>query len=108
MEPADGRADPLPLPHPAIGGGQAQHRIAEKFQLLVMGMQAAGGVGERFVELGEFAALERLWRGEAEMVPELLQLLATGGIDGNGSVGHHGNRAARLMIAVAAFQQRRA
>ena len=83
LEPADGRADPLPLPHPAIGGGQAQHRIAEKFQLLVMGMQAAGGVGERFVELGEFAALERLWRGEAEMVPELLQLLATGGIDGS-------------------------
>jgi hypothetical protein len=39
-------------------------------------------VGERCVELGELVALERQWRGEAEVRPELLQLLATGGIDG--------------------------
>jgi hypothetical protein len=64
-----------------------------------MGMQAAGGVGERFVELGEFAALERRRRGEVKLQPELLQLLATGGIDCSRRVGCHGAGAAFPMLA---------
>jgi len=38
LEPADGRADPLPLPHPAIGGGQVlDHRQSlVRYELLEM------------------------------------------------------------------------
>ena len=53
-------------------GGETQNCISKKFQLLVMRIQTAGGVGEGFAQQAKFVLL-KLPGGLVESVPELLQ-----------------------------------